>query len=482
MHDIQGANGLHLYPQTSYWDWPFTADNSNPRILQIDRDWIWYKTWGRYAWNCRRDRENEIAYWSEQLGQYYGCPQQANQILKAYEEIGEIAPKLLRRFGISDGNRQTLLLGMFMSQLVNPYKWRVYSNFYTSNGPEGEILIDWAEKEWKQIPHEGETPPQIIEEAVAHGAKAVEAIDMAAPHVKENIEEFSRLQNDVYCYNAFANFFAEKVKSAMFVLRYKYSGEINDLELAVPHLEKSVEHYAELTELTQDAYLYANSMQTKQRRIPIDGTDGNFKTWTELLPKYKEELQKLKINIEHLKTSGGTTSIRIRNDLKPVDVEIISKGINLYPLQKNQKIYTDEDYRITDIADELKNLQGLMLSFEKQRNEGTKLEFRNEVPVKIVVGYFNGHSYKILQPPTLETNASANNRGQADIRIANAIEIPGLYPVNIYTYYYEPGTHSFELEKGIALILGFIDGKQEIETCDAGIGVGVDKSVDWLFY
>jgi len=55
MHDIQGANGLHLYPQTSYWDWPYTADKTEPRTRQIDRDWIWYKAWGRYAWDSRRD-------------------------------------------------------------------------------------------------------------------------------------------------------------------------------------------------------------------------------------------------------------------------------------------------------------------------------------------------------------------------------------------------------------------------------------------
>jgi len=26
MHRVHGANGLHLYPQASYWDWPYTAD------------------------------------------------------------------------------------------------------------------------------------------------------------------------------------------------------------------------------------------------------------------------------------------------------------------------------------------------------------------------------------------------------------------------------------------------------------------------
>jgi hypothetical protein len=99
-----------------------------------------------------------------------------------------------------------------------------------------------------------------------------------------------------------------------------------------------------------------------------------------------------------------------------------------------------------------------------------------------VVGYFNGHSFKILNPPTLETDASANNHGQSDIRIANAMQIEGLYPINIYTYLFEPGEHSLQLGKGICLVLGFIDGNQEISTYDASIGVEDGVGVDWLFY
>ena len=74
MHDVHGANALHLYPQASYWDWPYTADKlpDGKREFQLDRDWIWYQTWGRYAWNCRRDRSQEIDYWNHQLGKFYG--------------------------------------------------------------------------------------------------------------------------------------------------------------------------------------------------------------------------------------------------------------------------------------------------------------------------------------------------------------------------------------------------------------------------
>ncbi len=92
MHQIHHSKGLHLYPQASYWDWPYTADKlpNGERLLQIDRDWMWYKVWGRYAWNC--DRGQDQAYWKQQLANYYGIDTiSAGQLLKAYDEAGEIA-------------------------------------------------------------------------------------------------------------------------------------------------------------------------------------------------------------------------------------------------------------------------------------------------------------------------------------------------------------------------------------------------------
>src|SRR5699024_2215144 len=156
-------------------------------------------------------------------------------------------------------------------------------------GPLGEILIEYADKEWNDQPHFGETPPQIIEEIIAHAREAKNSIDHAAAVVSKNKEEFARLKNDVYAYDAFARFFSEKVKAALYVLRYEKSGEISDLTKALPHLEKSVEYYRELTGLTKDTYLYANSMQTTMRRIPIGGGGGKNKHWVEILPHFEKE-------------------------------------------------------------------------------------------------------------------------------------------------------------------------------------------------
>jgi hypothetical protein len=72
MHNVYGANGLHLYPQASYWDWPYTADKTSERLLQIDRDAMWYKTWARYAWRANRPAIEEQQFWKSYLGKEYG--------------------------------------------------------------------------------------------------------------------------------------------------------------------------------------------------------------------------------------------------------------------------------------------------------------------------------------------------------------------------------------------------------------------------
>ncbi|MEN3323117.1 hypothetical protein VP395_05225 [Mariniflexile soesokkakense] len=485
MHEVHGANALHLYPQTSYWDWPYAPDKTENRLLEIERDWIWYKAWSRYAWNSNRDRNDEIGFWAEQLATKFGTDTEAGKnILKAYEETGEIAPKTLRRFGITEGNRQTLLLGMFESQLVNPYKWRVYPGFYESCGPVGEILLEYAKKEWENTPHEGETPVQIINEIVAHGKQAVLAIDKAEAHVTKEKDEFTRLKNDMYCYNTFANFFSEKVETALLVLRYSYSNDIADLDKALPHLEKSIAYYQELVNLTKGTYLYANSMQTAQRRIPIGGDDGNNKTWEELMPHYERELANFKRNLNLLKASKDGKIVREEGvPWEQVEVALLSESNGIYNVKNGTKVYGIPESEIVEIAPELQNLKGVSYVAESQNEHGTTLKFKNNKTVKLVVGYFNTDQKRFLFPPSLETNAAGNTRGEAEVVLANAIKLKGLPRVNIHTYKFESGENELNLGKGRVLILGFIDANQEVTSRDVGlIGDDEKEAVDWLFY
>jgi len=201
---------------------------------------------------------------------------------------------------------------------------------YNSESPEGEMLTEYAEREWKHEKHVGETPVEIIKEVKVHGQKAVDAIQQASPLITKDKNEFERIKNDMHIYNALANNYAEKAEAALSVLRYKYSNNITDLDKALPHLEKSLDWYKKLAALTKDTYLYANSMQTKQRKIPVSGADGNYKTWTEMLPVYEKELSSFKKNIDSLKAPKSKTAVKKAELLQNAAVTLITKPDEYY--------------------------------------------------------------------------------------------------------------------------------------------------------
>jgi hypothetical protein len=482
LHIMEGK-GLHLYPQASYWDWPYSADSiKGRRLLQIERDWIWYATWGRYAWNSKRNRKDEIQYWSNLLAAKFGCSKQAGKnILEAYEQSGEIAPKLLRRFGITDGNRQTLTLGMLMTQLINPFRYGLFTLLYESESPEGEMLIEYAEKDWKGEKHVGETPVQIINEVQEHGKKAVEAIERAATLVTKNKDEFNRLKNDMYCYRALAYHYAQKAEAALYVLRYKYSNNVADLEKALPYLEQSVETYKQLADLTNGTYLYANSMQTQQRKIPIRGVNGSYKKWSEVLIPFENELAHFKHKIDSLKnrTPGNITqTITLRN----AEVRIISQANHFYSIDSAIKVFSDTTLPVVYFAKELKGLEGIQFSFKQQIEQGTSVSFQNSKPVKVLVGFFNSKDTLFLKAPELETNATANDQGQAETKIANALVIKEMPAVDVHSYSFNAGTNTLKLARGVCVILGFVNSNQGIPVYDAGLTEnGIKKEIDWLF-
>ncbi len=485
MHEVMGGNGLHLYPQASYWDWPYSADSvkGGKRLLQIERDWIWYKAWARYAWKAKRNREDEMNYWGQLLAEKFGCTTgEGLWILKAYEETGEIAPKLLRRFGITDGNRQTLTLGMLMTQLINPYRYGLFTLLYDAEAPEGEMLLDYADKRAKGIPAKGETPYQVITDVRHHADMAMSAISYAKP--TKNKEEFARLKNDILAYHAMAWFYSQKAEAALKTLHYKYSNKISDLDDAAKSLDESVKSFERLTKLTIPAYLYANSMQTSQRKIPMRGVDGTYKHWKEMLPVFKTELNTFRHKIDSLKQSAGKPV----REIKPFANAAVQTILTTAIPQVDKPIFPDTVFLVKGMAAELRGLKAVSFPFKQMMQQGTAITFSTDRPVKILVGYFKtqrGAFVKdtvFLKAPELETNASADDYGQAEIKISNAISIEGLPPVNVHSYSFKAGQHTLKLEKGVCLLLGFVDGDTIIPIYDAGLMSDLkNKTMDWLF-
>ena len=502
MHRAHHSKGLHLYPQASYWDWPYTADKlpNGERLKQLDRDWMWYRAWGRYAWNdqrgtvpcgndqlapCGNDQlapcgsptgSSEASYWKKVLADYYGIDTiAAGHMLNAYDEAGEIAPKLLRRFGITEGNRQTLLLGMTMGELVNPYKYTIYPGFYESCGPEGEKLIEYIEKEYKGLPHVGELPLDIVDECVNHGDRALVEMGAAAAKPTHHADEYQRVWNDILCYASFAKAFQLKVRAAAEVLRYKWTQDISHLETALVWLEQSLSIWYDLSRMTDEWYLYANSMQTAQRRIPVGGDGGKMKTWSELAVVYQEEVDAFKENIEKLKHPVSQSDVTIQ----PLQAAKVAYGGAMVPLQKGAIVFENRpDTPIDSIAPELAGLQALVLNRDTTRIVGTTIDFESEQPVKVLVGLFKDDDKKFAKAPKLEIDATGNEYGQAEPVLTNAISIVQMPKVNIHQYILPAGHHTLRLPKGILMVAGFTN--DDIKARDCGLN-GPSGEVDWLF-
>ncbi|MBO9617535.1 MAG: hypothetical protein J7539_00755 [Niabella sp.] len=489
MNEVLGAHGLHLYPEASYWDWPYTADSvkNGKRLLQVERDWVWYNAWSRYAWKSKRPENEEAAYWAQLMGGQFGVSEEKGKaILRSYEAMGLIAPKLLRRFGITDGNRQTLTLGMLMTQLINPYRYGLFTLLYEGESPEGEMLTEYADKEWNHQPHIGETPVQIAKEVRKHGDDAVAALQGLDKEVVKNKEEFARIQNDAACYRALAYHYAAKAEAALYVLRYKYSNDLKDLDKAKPLLKESLDWYEQLVRLTKGSYLYANSMQTQQRKIPIRGVNGTFKTWAEVLVPFKQEYAHFEKALDSLKTSSRLGA-NTRADLANAAVQL-QGNYERFTIDSLSTVFKDTTLAIRSYAPELKGLAGIKMAFVEQAKKPTTISFTNTKPVKVLVGFFKQQKAAFtkdtvyLKAPELETNALANDYGQADTKIANALVIPGMPPVDIHVYDFKAGANMLKLERGVALILGFVDGDNIIPVYDAGLfESGNKKQVDWLF-
>ena len=131
------------------------------------------------------------------------------------------------------------------------------------------------------------------------------------------------------------------------------------------------------------------------------------------------------------------------------------------------------------VAPELKGMQGFVFNGEQKRTEATTFEFSCTQPVKLLVGYFKGDNKRFAQAPKLEIDASANDYGQAEPVLQNAVTVKGWGVANIHAYHFEAGEHSITLPRGFLLVAGFTS--DEMKSRNVGLA-GSDDTPDWLFY
>lgn len=498
-----GIGGVHVYP-LRYWEWPYTADNTTPRLLQTDRDWIWFAAWSRYAWNPERDPQRESDYWTYEFAERFAKPGMLNalghsdriagaesldtfrledhglsdaermtghHLLTAYELAGQCAPEVIRRIGITEGNRQVLSLGMTMPQLIDAARFNPAQTLWTADAPDGEELSEWVANEEHHVPHHGENPFSVTEDATQKADAAVTEARAAADGVAADARpEYERIVTDLEANAALMHFYRDKVQAAALVMQYAYHPEISLLQKARTALAASVADFATLTSITDHTYRNAAGMETSQRQIPVRGGP-TTNHWRDLLPVYQRELATFDKRIAALQVGAAPATTNAKPaPLPQVPFQLVSGGGETFSVHTGASLYTDQNAPITSLAPELDGLTGIRLSLHQE----TPIRFTLSAPAQILVGFFKSNSRKV-------TNV-APDAEQWNILLPDAVSEPRGLPISVWAKTLPAGENDLDLGKGAYVVLGFIPADTHVTPhIPVDPQAKTPPNLDWMF-
>ena len=465
-----GIGGLHLYP-LRYWDWPYAGDNTEPPLLQTDRDWIWFAAWGRYAWNPNRDPEKEHAYWAAQFAQRFGSAQAGEKLLDAYTLAGPCQPRLLPRIGITEGNRQAFTLGMTMPQLIDPARFNPAVTLWTGDAPAGERLNEYVEEEVRHQPHHGETPIGVSDETVEASRQALEDAQAAAPYVTQDKAEYERIVNDMRAIHQLMLFYNAKTRAAEQVLLYGYDHDAAHLRSAEALLAESVERFRDLAAIAGPAYRTATGMETSQRQIPFRGGMNNFPNWQQCLPMYENELATFRKRIIQLSSGETIDQSKPVAPLPQVAFTLEPGAGEAFTVEKGADLFAGSSAPITGLAPELAGMKGIRIA----PREGGTLHFHLAQDAQILVGFVSNASKKssVLDPETEQWN----------LLLLNAVNAAKIAPMAVWAKPLPAGENELDLGRGEYVVLGFIPADLHVAPRInlAPQSAGAPPNLDWLF-
>lgn len=458
--DLQ-ASGLHLYPLV-YWNWPDAPDACEPPLRQWDRDRGWFEAWGRYAWNPDRPEAEERVYWRDRVREWFGCDAAtAERFVTAGNEAGLVAPILLRRFGITEGNRQTLSLGMTLEQLVHPERFQPVHDLWECLAPPGWRLQEFVARTMAGEDCPGETPEVARQEARRRARRAVQLLDGAEGGVCGRKEEFLRWQNDFRALDALARFYDAKTRAAEEVLRFRLDHDPARLERAARALSGSVTAFEELADVAGPAYRFANSLQTGHRRIPwpavVDGVVTNFH-WSHVLPLYRAELREFLDRWERWKRGELGRDQPPPRPWPAAQVRVMGPGAETYEVRPGARPFRDRSYRLVELAPELHGLTGIRFSHEEAKNGRYRpVEFEVDEPVYVMLGLFRDERAIWLQPPNVDAAAHWAEQGSPEPVLRNAARVEQCPVVDVYARRYPAGRNRLEVPgPGSFVVLGVV--------------------------
>ena len=281
-----GIAGTHAYPLVS-WGWPYTEDRTEPRLLTLDRDWIWTEAIGRYCWNPDRDVAQEREYWTGRLQERFGTRTAAEHLLAFYEATGPVLPGLQNLMSIFNMNwdptivaREQVLDAMLNSDRQNgldnplsrPLDRLTLARYAARFGGSVEELgkqppmsvksyvASFTSSGGEEVRRHLVTPPQLLEIFLADAVEGVTHAREAARAATRNADEAARFVADAEILQEITSFYRDKIVAAIAKGRYDSGHRPEDLQEMMTQLEKSVSDYRRFMDKAEAHYLQATDM------------------------------------------------------------------------------------------------------------------------------------------------------------------------------------------------------------------------------
>jgi len=273
-----GSNGLHLYPRKS-WRWHIGCDKGEPEA-QWKRDALWFRMWGRYAWNPDSDPVAERKYWLARLQRRFGSQQAAGFLLNSFETGADVLPAIQRLLWLGDDNHTVVAAGAKLIQLKSAEGCPFLPLSDVARLPEFLTAIKQGKSPEKK------SPIIFLKEKMNEAEKALELARQGARAATRNQFEARRFESDARAVWLVSKYYYHKLQAvvAKELFDNGIEAEKNRQQFLVS-LEASLEVFRELTELTDSTY---ESLSDVPARHPMRLKICPYH-WKDLLPIYENE-------------------------------------------------------------------------------------------------------------------------------------------------------------------------------------------------
>ncbi len=439
-----GATGLHLYDRKP-WRWPYGCDLVAAPEPQWERDWMWYESWARYAWNPNLDPKTEKAYWTARLAERFGNRQAGEALLAAQEEGADVLPALQRLTWLSDSASLCVVSGMQLQQLLRMRGVK----FYPPAEPWIPIPDYIAGLASGEAPA-GQSPIDFLAGKVAAAERAERAAKLAAEKATSNQEEASRWATDAAAITLVARHYHHKLAAAVaFGLWQMGKDETANLAKAQKDLAASVEDYRQLTALTTKTY---ESISDCPALNPFVLEKCPYH-WSDLLPRWEEELatfsHNAKVLAEHPELAGQKPV-----PLRAVEVKSLSPDQPVVRVATGTRIYTDRDYVFgRELPQEFAGLSTLQFSNDAAKR-GAAVGFETTQPARVFVAFLGDN-------PEWATPTAEWKHYLSGYDVINA-------DAQVYWKQFPAGQSELKFPRGTYVLLGFAAADQPLPKMRVG--------------